>query len=114
MKTMTISEINLLKRWETIAEADLGYEVQPIARDLSNFFNRIVEDGYMNNVPECAMRLVRGFKINTQIDAEDCSLADCYDLNFVQMSKEGINEFDYFLMNDLGWVRKYHIALGYE
>lgn len=111
---MTIAETNMLRRWEVIANADLGYEVEPIAKDLSNLFNHIVENGYMNNVPENALRLVRGFKINTQIDVEECSLVDCFDINTVQMSKYGIDEFDYFLMNDLGWVRKYHIALGYE
>ena len=118
-----ISRNNIVKRWQRLADADLGTMVSPLADEIMRFFRAMFEgdneDGTFttNSVHsgDKVAALIRGFQCNTGYTAEDgLNVIFCLDLHSVTMDSMTLNEFDHYLMHGptyhgcpIKWVDRY-------
>ncbi|MEY8424676.1 hypothetical protein AALB52_18425 [Lachnospiraceae bacterium 38-14] len=108
---MTISEKNIVKRWNMMASKDLGFDRNSEARGFAEFFRSIFEDG--NTQPRgyrCINPIIRGFAFNNR-DLE-IGVVECLDLNYINITKKAAMELDWYLMNSLDWFDRYQYALA--
>lgn len=106
---MTISEKNIVKRWNMMASKDLGYDRNIEAIGFAELFKSVFEDGltqvkgtkYINPI-------IRGFAINNS--DIDISVVECLDLNYINITKESAMCLDWYLMNRLDWFYRYQYA----
>lgn len=108
---MTISEKNIVKRWNMMASKDLGYDRNPEARGFAELFSSIFE--HDNEQPKGTAYInpiIRGFAFNNH--DMDISVVECLDLNYVNITKKSAMELDWYLMNCLGWFERYQYALA--
>lgn len=108
---MTISEKNIVKRWNMMASKDLGYDRNPEARGFAELFSSIFE--HENTQPKGTAYInpiIRGFAFNNH--DMDISIVECLDLNYVNITKKSAMELDWYLMNRLGWFERYQYALA--
>ncbi len=108
---MTISEKNIVKRWNIMASKDLGYDRNPEARGFAELFSSIFE--HDNTQPKGTAYInpiIRGFAFNNH--DMDISVVECLDLNYVNITKKSAMELDWYLMNRLGWFERYQYALA--
>lgn len=114
-----ISKTNMLNRWENMCKVDLGYEVNPIATAMRNVVSDYINSnikghGAAQNIPNCLSRIMRGFQFNHHTEGRNDRYfiyVNCLDLNYMEASDEGITDFEYYMMVELGWMDKYHYAL---
>lgn len=98
---MTISEKNIVKRWNMMAGKDLGYGRNSEARGFAELFSSIFE--HDNTQPKGTAYInpiIRGFAFNNH--DMDISVVECLDLNYVNITKKSAMELDWYLMNRLG------------
>lgn len=108
---MTISEKNIVKRWNMMASKDLGFDRNPEARGFAELFSSIFE--HDNTQPKGTAYInpiIRGFAFNNH--DMDISVVECLDLNYVNITKKSAMELDWYLMNRLGWFERYQYALA--
>ena len=108
---MTISEKNIVKRWNMMASKDLGYDRNPEAKGFAELFSSIFE--HDNTQPKGTAYInpiIRGFAFNNH--DMDISVVECLDLNYVNITKKSAMELDWYLMNHLGWFERYQYALA--
>ena len=109
---MTISEKNIVKRWNMMASKDLGFDRNPEARAFAEFFSSIFE--HNNTQPKGTTYInpiIRGFAFNNQ--DLDISVVECLDLNYINITKKAAMELDWYLMNHLDWFDRYQYALAH-
>lgn len=108
---MTISEKNIVKRWNMMASKDLGSDRNPEARGFAELFSSIFEhDNTQPKGTDYINPIIRGFAFNNR----DCeiSVVECLDLNYINISKKSAMELDWYLMNQLDWFDRYQYALA--
>lgn len=108
---MTISEQNIVKRWNMMASKDLGYARNSEARAFAEMFSSIFENGYTQvKGNEYINPIIRGFAFNNR----DLGIivTECIDLNYINIDKFAAMELDYYLMNDLNWFDRYQYVLA--
>lgn len=108
---MTISEKNIVKRWNMMASKDLGFDRNPEAMGFAELFSSIFE--HDNTQPKGTAYInpiIRGFAFNNH--DMDISVVECLDLNYVNITKKSAMELDWYLMNRLGWFERYQYALA--
>lgn len=109
---MTISEKNIVKRWNMMASKDLGYDRNPEARGFAELFSSIFE--HNNTQPKGTAYInpiIRGFALNNH--DMDISVVECLDLNYINITKKAAMELDWYLMNRLDWFDRYQYALAH-
>lgn len=109
---MTISENNVLKRWNMMASKDLGSDRNPESKGFAELFTSIFEDG--NTQPKGNAHInpiIRGFAFhNSDLDI---NVVECLDLNYINITKESAMALDWYLMNSLEWFDRYKYALSH-
>lgn len=108
---MTISEKNIVKRWNIMASKDLGYDRNIEAIGFAEFFSTIFEHG--NTQPKGTRYInpiIRGFAINNS--DLDIDVVECLNLNYINITKNAAIELDWYLMNRLNWSDRYEYALS--
>lgn len=108
---MTISQENIIKRWNMMEDKDLGTDRNLEAHGFASLFRQVFEDGknqpsgdyYINSI-------VRGFAINEMLE-DECSVVECLDLNYINITKYAAEQLDAYLMDFLGWFERYRYAL---
>lgn len=111
---MTIGEQITLKRWNIMANADLGCMVQPMAIQIRDFFQKAYSADEGRVQVECdseVMKQLRGFAINLGLE-DECIVTETLDLSHVTITKYALHEFDDYLMMDRGWADRYQYVLG--
>lgn len=107
---MTISEKNIVKRWRLMASKDLGYARNPEASGFAELFSSIFE--HDNTQPKGTAYInpiIRGFAISNSYLG--ISVVECLGLNYINITKKGAMELDWYLMNHLDWFGRYQYAL---
>lgn len=108
---MTISEKNIVKRWNMMASKDLGTDRNVEAIGFAELFKNVFEDGFTQvKGTKHINPIIRGFAFNNPY--MDISVVECLDLNYVNITKESAMELDWYLMNRLGWFDRYQYALA--
>ena len=106
---MTISEKNIVKRWNMMAGKDLGTDRNVEAIGFSEFFKSVFEDGFTQTKGTKYINpIIRGFTINNPYT--DISVVEYLDLNYINTTKESAMKLDWYLMNRLGWFDRYQYA----
>lgn len=111
---MTLSEQITIKRWNIMANADLGCAVQPMAimvRDLFEKAYNTIGTTVQITCPTELLKQLRGFAINLDLE-DECVVAETLDLAMVTISKSALHEFDDYMMMDRGWADRYQYVLG--
>lgn len=108
-----LSKEILIRRWERMATSE---ELNPtdhlIATEMVEMAKSIFSTGAYREPLEWLARKIRGYVINEQPEPEDFSYTNCLNLNVVQATECGMQEFEHYMMNRLGWISKYHQVLG--
>lgn len=106
---MTISEQNIVKRWNMMASKDLGTDRNVEAIGFAELFKSVFEDGFTQvKGTKYINSIIRGFAFNNP--HEEISVVECLDLNYVNITKESAIELDWYLMNRLDWFDRYQYA----
>ena len=108
---MTISEKNIVKRWNMMASKDLGYDRNPEARGFAELFSSIFE--HDNTQPKGTAYInpiIRGFAFNNSY--LEINVVECLDLSYINITKKAAMELDWYLMNRLDWFDRYQYALA--
>lgn len=112
---MTISEQNIVKRWNLMASKDLGTDFNILAIQFSELFTMIFENDFTqidaHNL-KYILPLVRGFSTNNEGAFERCSVVECLDLCHIDLDKESAKELDWWLMNKMEWFSRYQFSLS--
>lgn len=102
-----IAMINIVNRWDKLANADLGYMVSPVAAEIRNFFSAMFSgdcgDGTYTTAEVRSdskiAGILRGFQINTGYDYLDgLKIMFSLDLHSVTMDSFMLKELDDYLM----------------
>lgn len=109
---MTISEKNIVARWNMMASKDLGTDRNIEANGFAKLFaavfendqNQVHTDRYIN-------KIIRSFAIKEMLD-DECAVTECMGLSHVDITKYAAQQLDWYLMNRLGWVEQYHFAMS--
>lgn len=111
---MTISEQNIIKRWNMMASKDLGIDRNVEASSFANLFSQVFEER-KEQIDSTNMKyikpIIRGFVINEGFE-DEVSVVECLDLDYINITKKGAEELDWYLMNRLGWFERYQYALS--
>lgn len=108
---MTISEKNIVKRWNMMASKDLGTDRNVEAIGFAKLFKSVFEDGFTQvEGTKYINPIIRGFAFNNPY--KEISVVECLDLNYVNITKKSAMELDWYLMNRLGWFERYQYALA--
>lgn len=108
-----ISKELMLKRWQRMAESNqLNPTDQLIAAEMVEMAKSIFETGAYREPLEWLARLIRGYVINERPEPEDFNYTNCLNLNVVQATEYGMQEFEYYMMNRMKWYVKYQQVLG--
>lgn len=109
---MTISEKNIVKRWNIMASKDLGTDVNIEARGFAELFTSVFKnEQYQVHTNHYINRIIRGFAINEMLE-DECSVVECIDLSHVNITKYAAQQLDWYLMNRLDWFDHYQYALA--
>lgn len=109
---MTISEQNIVKRWDMMASKDLGTDRNVEARGFAELFVGVFENGQTQvHTSRYINRIIRGFAINEMLE-DECSVVECLDLSHVNITKYAAQQLDWYLMNNLEWFERYKYALS--
>lgn len=108
---MTISEKNIVKRWNMMANKDLGIDRNIEAHGFSELFTAIFEnEQFQVHTNHYINRIIRGFAINEMIE-DECFVVECLGLSHVNITNYAAQQLDWYLMNRLGWFERYQYAL---
>ena len=112
---MTISEQNIVKRWNIIASRDLGIDRNVEASAFAELFRQVFEEERQSidsQYMKYAKPIIRGFSINEGLE-DEISVTECLGLDYIHITKYGAQELDWYLMNRLGWFDRYQYALSH-
>lgn len=110
---MTISEQNIVKRWNMMASKDLGLEVNIEAHGFSELFIAVFENEQCQiHTNRYINRIIRGFSINEMLE-DECSVVECLDLSYTNITNYAAQRLDWYLMHRLGWLERYQYALAH-
>lgn len=106
---MTISERNIVKRWEIMASKDLGIDRNVEAVGFAKLFRQVFEEERTQvDGSRWINPIIRGFACNNQ-DLE-INVVECLDLNHINITKYAAQQLDWYLMNRQGWFERYQFA----
>lgn len=110
---MTISEKNIVKRWNMMASKDLGIDRNVEAIGFAELFTAVFEnEQYQVHTNRYINRIIRGFAINEMLE-DECSVVECLDLSHTNITNYAAQQLDWYLMNRLGWFERYQYALAH-
>lgn len=101
-----ITKRNLVNFWTTLADADLGTAVSPVAAEIGAFMRDLLSNEYKGAYTSTAFTAesrvaasLRGFQCDQHPDPEDFYMVCCLDLHSVTMSEYGVEDFfDWLIM----------------
>ena len=94
---MTISEKNIVKRWNMMASKDLGIEKNIEAHGFAELFAAVFEnEQYQVHTDRYINRIIRGFVIN-EILGDECSVVECLDMSHVNITNYAAQRLDWYL-----------------
>lgn len=106
---MTISEQNIVKRWDFMASKDLGTDRNLEAHGFAELFREVFEnENFQPKGTHYINPIIRGFAFNNP-DLE-ISVVECLNLNHIDIDKYAAQQLDWYLMNRLGWFERYRFA----
>ena len=109
---MTISEQNIVKRWNMMASKDLGTDRNVEARGFAELFTAVFENEQRQvHTSHYINRIIRGFAYNEMLE-DECSVVECLDLSHTNITNYAAQQLDWYLMNRLGWFDRYQYALA--
>lgn len=101
-----------VERWNILANADLGSDVQPMAIQFAKFFEKAASGLDQFDVSDLQLIVpeLRGFQFNCR---NMIILTTTYDLCHVTLIDDNaVYELETYLMDKRGWLDRYHYAIN--